>query len=149
MLGITIRQMDVGNILLADIPLIEARIPLYNDVVRLKYGGQLLWGVTQFFVEWNYATGIIIYPFCEYIGLNTTFRVGSFFLDNFSYTGSVGVHFDVPRDNHKMISIGVEYFYRNSKDLLDFVSFPKYGNNEEEVINIDSRGIGISIGFRY
>ena len=149
MLGTTIRQLDVGNILMADIPLIEARIPLGTDVVQFKYGGHLIWGLTQFFIEWNYASGIIVYPFGKYLGFNTTFRIGSFFLDNFSYTGAVGFHFDVPRDKNRIISIGAEYFYRNSIDLLDFVSFPKHGANSEEVINIDSRGIGISIGFKY
>ena len=149
MLGTTIRQLDVGNILMADIPLIEARIPLGTDVVQFKYGGHLVWGLTQFFIEWNYATGIIVYPFCKYLGLNTTFRVGSFFLDNLSYTGAVGFHFDIPRGKNRIISIGAEYFYRNSTDLFDFVSFPKHGANSEEVINIDSRGIGISIGFKY
>lgn len=149
MLGITIRQMEVSNILMADIPLIEARVPLNTDVVQFKYGGQLLWGLSQFFVEWNYAAGLIIYPFGKYFGLNTTFRLGSFFFDNISYTGAIGGHLDFPLSNGRIISIGVEYFYRSSHNLLNYVSFPEYGENGEEIINLNSRGIGISVIIRY
>lgn len=149
MLGTTIRQLDVDNILIADIPLIEARIPLYTDVIQFKYGGYLLWGITKFFVEWNYGTGIIFYPIGNYIGFSGNIRVGSFFFDNVSYTGAVGIHFDIPSGSNKIISIGCEYFYRNSRDLLNYISFPQYGASREKIINIDSRGIGLSILFRY
>lgn len=149
MLGTTVRQLDVDNILIADIPLIEARIPLRTDIVQFKYGGYLLWGLTKFFVEWNYGTGIIFYPIRKYIGFSANIRIGSFFFDNISYTGAVGIHFDIPISGNKIISIGCEYFYRNSRDLFNYISFPKYGASREEIINIDSRGIGFSILFHY
>ena len=147
MLGTTIRQLDTGDVLIADIPLIEARIPLGTNVFQFKYGGNLMWGLTDFFVEWDYATGILIYPFGKFIGLNATARLGSFFFDNISYTGAVGVNLDIPFSKNRIVSFGVEYFYRNSRVLFDFVSFGSSAS--EEPINIDSAGIGISIGFRF
>jgi len=53
MLGVTIRQLDAGDFLIIDIPHIDARLPLGTNVVQLKYGGHLMWGVTEFFVEWS------------------------------------------------------------------------------------------------
>ncbi len=141
MLGTTIRQLEAGDILIADIPLIEARIPLKTNAVQFKYGGNLMWGLTQFFVEWNYAAGLIVYPFGKFLGLSATGRLGSFFLDNISYTGAVGVHFDIPLDENRLVTIGTEYFYRNSKYLLDYVSFAG-----KKTFNSQSHGVGVSIG---
>lgn len=149
MLGAAIRQMDGGNILMAHIPHIEARIPLATENIQFKYGGHLLWGLSSFFAEWNYTAGLIIYPIGKYLGIHTDINVGSFFLDNISYTGVAGAHFDIPRDTNRIISVGVEYFYRNSRDLFNYISFPEYGNTGDEVINRDSGGIGVRIGFRY
>ena len=124
MLGAGIRQWDAENILSADIPLIEARIPVYSDNIQLKYGGYLHWGITKFFVEWNYGTGIIVYPAGKIIGLSGNIRLGSFFLDNVSYTGALGIHIDIASGKNTILSIECEYFYRNSQGLLDYVSFP-------------------------
>lgn len=147
-LGLSIRQLYTNNFLIADIPFIEARIPLVSDIIKLKYGGHLMWGVTKFYVEWSYATGIHIYPFGEYFSVNISGQIGTFFLDNFTFIGSIGTNFNFPLNGKKHISIGVEYFYRNSRDLFNYVSFPVYGDNNEESINIDSPGIGISIGLQ-
>ena len=149
MLGITVRQLDFDNFLIADIPLIEARIPLSTKAVQFKYGGHLMWGLTKFFTEWYYATGILFYPFGEFLGLNTTIRLGSFFFENIAYMGAFGANLDVPFGKNNIVTLEVEYFYRNSRDLFDYVSFPTYKGNGEKAINIDSYGIGISIGFRF
>jgi len=109
-----------------------------------------MWGLTDFFVEWTYAGGIHINPFGQFLSINATGHLGTFFFDNFTYIGAVGVNLDVPLGDDIIVSLGVEYFYRNSRDLFDLVTFPSLeGSKEEEAINLDSRGIGISIGFRF
>lgn len=105
-LGTTIRKMEVDNIVIVDLPLIEARIPLYSRYIQLKYGGYLQWGITKFFVEWNYGTGIVFYPIGKYVGLSGNMRVGSFFFDNISYTGAIGIHFDLSCGSKKIFHSG-------------------------------------------
>lgn len=154
-LGITFRQLELGDFKIVDFPFIEARIPLGTDVVRLGYGGHLMWGLTDFFVEWTYAGGIHVYPFGQFFSLNTTGRLGTSLFDNFTYMGSIGINLEIPFGRDLVVSLGAEYFYRNSRDLFDYISFPQSslgslrGDKKKEAINLDSRGIGVSIGFRF
>ncbi len=147
MLGVTIRQLEANDFLMVDVPFIRARVPLGSDAVQLAYGGHLMWGLTEFFVDWTFAGGIHVYPFGRSFSVNVTGHLGSFLLDNLTYMGAVGVHLDLPTGGDRLVSIGVEYFYRNSRDLLDWIEFPASGS--DEAINLDSRGVGVSIGFRF
>ncbi len=145
MLGASLRQMDEASFLMADIPLIEARILLAKSL-QFKYGGQMTWGLSSFFAEWNYAAGLLFYPFEENFAINTSARIGSAFLDNISATGAVGINIDFPSGGHKLISVELEYFYRHSRDLLDYINFPKKSGTEN--LNIDSGGIAIGVALR-
>lgn len=148
MLGAAVRQLNTGSFLIADIPFIEARMPLVTDVLQLKYGGHLMVGLSKFYAEWSYATGLQLYPLGELFSINISGQLGSFFLDNITYISSIGANFNYPISSNRYVTIGVEYFYRNSRDLFNYISFPVYGDNGEEAINLDSPGIAVIIGFR-
>ncbi len=147
-LGVTVRQLNLDDFRIADVPLIEARIPLSSEKFQLMYGGQLMWGLSTFFVEWYYGTGLIVYPVTEVVGISTSVRLGSFLMDNIAVIGAVGVTVDIPIGRYDRVSLEVEYFYRHSQDLIDFVSFPRHGNGGEEGIMIDSGGVGVGVVFR-
>lgn len=149
MLGTTLRQLNTGDVRILDVPFIDARTNLGSEALQFKYGGHLMWGVTDFFVDWTYAGGLHYYPFGRSLSVNATGHLGTFLLDNFTYMGSVGTNVDFPLDDHATLTLGAEFFYRNSRDLLDYVSFPKHSGTGEESINIDGYGIGASIGLRF
>jgi len=148
-LGFGIRKLDVNNFLIADIPISEAKIPLGTDCVKFNYGGHLAWGISKFFVEWNNKGGLHFYPFRDYFSVYITAHIGTFFFDNISYMSSLGTNIEIPIQQNATISIGLEYFYRNSCDLIDYITFPSISNSDsEEAIDIDSKGIGVKIGIK-
>lgn len=146
-MGITFRQLEKGNFKIVDVPFIDARIPLYTEYLKFSYGGHLSWGVSKFFLEWNYSAGLHIYPFGKSFSVDAKSHMGSFFLDNITIMGSAGITFEIQVFDNGFLSLGAEYFYRNSRDLFNYISFPKYNN--DEAINIDSKGIGFSLGVRF
>ena len=155
LLGVTIRHLEANDFLIADVPMIRARVPLGSDVVQLGYGGHLMWGLTEFFVDWTFAGGIHVFPFGKSFSFNATAHLGSFLLDNVTYMGAIGVHFDIPTGDDTLVSFGAEYFHRNSRELLDWIEFPQVSHSSfgptgrDEAIHLDSSGVGFSIAFRY
>lgn len=148
-LGTTLRSFEAADLLTLDFPVMEAQIPLYAPVLNFKYGGHLLWGLNHFFVEWNYAAGLYLYPAGKYFSMHSTAQIGTFFFDNISLTAAAGLNLYLPLRQDMTLALGVEYFYRVSGHMIDYVSFPVVSGSNVESINMDSRGTPVSIAIKF
>ncbi|NNF57281.1 MAG: hypothetical protein HKN04_03485 [Rhodothermaceae bacterium] len=140
-LGAVVRVLEGGDQVHLVLPFSEARVPL-ERTATFVYGGHVLWGVTGFFAEWNFTGGVMVEPLPG-VGVRAMAHAGTFFFDNVSLTGSLGVTLNVPVGRGRTLSLEAEVLYRRSEDLVDFVSF-----QDVEALTLDGVGVGVGVGLR-
>ena len=140
-----VRFTDDYKFVSMDLPLWQVQIPFIQDLSEyLQATGalEMIWGTTQFYCDPTLSLGLQYYPFGEgeILNIHAACSAGSFFLNNFTAMASIGMNIDIPIDRYFNITLGADYFYRNSSKLFAYMSGDQW--------YMSGFGLGLQAGVR-
>lgn len=139
--GFGIRMMNEEDFVAVDIPFNNLMVPLYGDYLHMTLGFNILWGMTEFFIDPSLAVGLQYYPVGKYVSLHGTGQFGTWIFTNYSLTAAGGMDIDLPISDEASVFVGGEYFYRRVHRLGEFT--------DQEQWYLSSNGITIRFGLRF
>jgi len=151
--AVSVRRLASGNhdVVLVDAPKVDLMHRLSRTPVFLNVPLALTWGGSKDGVVADASLGLgLSWLPTEYLSVAAQAQVGTFFLNNRTRVGSVGLDINLPirkmksvggpRLNRKFIVVGVEYFDRNVARLAGFFHGPQW--------YASGRGVAVRFGIR-